>query len=160
MNENQEENTVETTESTNKKSKKSLIFVIISSILLVVAIIIVIWFKNTTFDRLTSNMLHEYPYANNSRAKDDSYMKIDTNPYDKDVDELSFVEATTFEQTQNDSLKAIKYVNEKLGFSEALYQKMLETTALMGKQTDENKKYKVSWSYHPKSGLEVMYEKK
>ena len=37
---------------------------------------------------------------------------------------------------------------------------MMKTTALMGRQSAETDKYKVSWTYHPDNGLEVTYEKK
>ncbi len=30
----------------------------------------------------------------------------------------------------------------------------------MGQQSEENKKFRVSWTYHPDRGLEVLYEKK
>ena len=61
---------------------------------------------------------------------------------------------------QSDTLDAIKYANEALGFGGYLYPEMLETSALMGRQRAENDKYEVSWSYHPDSGLEVTYRKK
>jgi len=61
---------------------------------------------------------------------------------------------------QKKALEAIKYVNEELGFSGAVYQRMLETSAIMGRQSEENDKYRVSWTYHPDNGLEVTYEKK
>lgn len=35
----------------------------------------------------------------------------------------------------------------------------METNALMGRQREENDKYRVSWTYHPNRGLEVTYEK-
>ena len=47
-----------------------------------------------------------------------------------------------------------------LGFSDSLYQDMLNTSAIMGRQSEENEKYRVKWSYHPDDGLEVTYEKK
>ena len=37
---------------------------------------------------------------------------------------------------------------------------MMKTTALMGRQEEETKKYRVSWTYHPDRGLEVTYEEK
>ena len=37
---------------------------------------------------------------------------------------------------------------------------MGETRSMDGRQSDENDKYKVTWTYHPDKGLEVMYEKK
>ena len=37
---------------------------------------------------------------------------------------------------------------------------MMNTSALMGRQVEENDKYKVSWTYHPDDGLTVTYTKK
>ncbi|MBE7031958.1 MAG: hypothetical protein E7401_03230 [Ruminococcaceae bacterium] len=51
-------------------------------------------------------------------------------------------------------------MNLKLGFSEALKNKMSTTRAIDGTQNDENDKFKVSWTYHPDNGLQVIYEKK
>ena len=62
--------------------------------------------------------------------------------------------------TQEKVLKAIKHANTALGFDSGLYDQMLQTNALMGRQTEENGKYKVAWSYHPDDGLEVTYQKK
>lgn len=116
--------------------------------------------RGSVFDRLTSQMLSEYPYADNARGADGSYLKIDTNPYDRDFEELQVWEAATFARKQQDSLDGIKFMNQKLGFTDAVYSQMLETSALMGRQTAETGKYRVSWTYHPDQGLEVMYEKK
>lgn len=81
-------------------------------------------------------------------ASDDSYIKIDTNP----SDEEKYYNA--------DAIQLVKDVNSALGFSESLYEKMGQTRALDGRQTDENDNFSVSWSYHPNKGLNVMYEKK
>lgn len=81
-------------------------------------------------------------------ASDGSYMRLDTNPYDED------------DHIDLEAWEAIQEVNSKLGFTDALSEKMGETRAMDGRQTDENSKCKVSWSYHPDSGLEVLYEKK
>ena len=61
---------------------------------------------------------------------------------------------------QESALEAIKYANEELGFGDSVYSDMMNTTALMGRQTEENDKYKVSWTYHPDDGLTVTYTKK
>lgn len=79
-------------------------------------------------------------------AGDNSYLRIDTNPYDIE-DELDF-----------DAYYAILSINEEFGCPESLNSKMGETTALDGRQTEEYKNVIVSWKYHPDSGLEVMYE--
>ena len=81
-------------------------------------------------------------------ASDGSYMKIDTNPNN------------TKKGYDSDAGAAISKVNEELGFSDALLEKMAQTRALDGKQTEENTRFRVTWTYHPNNGLEVLYEKK
>lgn len=88
-------------------------------------------------------------------ASDGSYMKIDTNPDDVDGDDIwlyyeAFLDADEF----------IESVNSALGFSAAMKEKMDTTSWSMGRQTQENDRYIVSWTYHPDKGLEVMYEVK
>lgn len=123
----------------------------------VVAIVLIVNMSGgSVFEKVVSKMLEEYPYADNARAPDGSYLKIDTNPQNKDRDDFLQLD---FKKEQ-DSINGIKLVNKELGFSDAVYTKMLQTTALMGRQSEENSKYRVSWTYHPDRGLEVMYEKK
>ena len=157
-----EENlSAESTRTSNRKiGKKTIIIAIISFVVIIGIVIGLSIYNRRVFNRLVSQMLHEYKFADNAVASDGSYLKIDTNPYDKEVDELTVGQASTFYQKQQDSIDGIKFINKKLGFSDAVYSKMLETTALMGRQSEENSRYKVSWTYHPKKGLEVMYEKK
>ena len=79
-------------------------------------------------------------------ASDGSWMKIDTNPYDID----DYYDST--------ALSKIKSINSDLGFSSSVYQEMLETRALDGRQTESNDKYTVTWTYHPDYGMEVTYK--
>ena len=88
-------------------------------------------------------------------GSDGSYMVIDTNPDDVD-DELIKLYYTEDEYIV--SGKEIQNVNSELGFPDSLYEKMLSTTSVQGRQIVSNKKYTVSWTYHPDKGLEVMYE--
>lgn len=88
-------------------------------------------------------------------ASDGSYMKLDTNPDDVDSDSYKFDYDVFIAANE-----AIENVNKELGFSDSLNEKMNTTTWSQGKQTDENDKFKVTWTYHPDKGLEVMYEKK
>lgn len=81
-------------------------------------------------------------------ADDGSYMEIDNNPLN--IDYYMDVDAEC----------AIIDVCEALGFSEATIRKMLLTSALDGRQTEENDKAQVSWKYHPNKGLEVLFESK
>lgn len=85
------------------------------------------------------------------------YFTIAINP--EDFDNQSWTPFRSGNEVQH-ALDAIQHANIELGFSGALYDKMLNTNALMGRQTEENKKYRVSWTYHPDEGLEVLYEEK
>lgn len=87
------------------------------------------------------------------------YFMIDTYPDEyKNMDEL--VVSLLLPSAEENALEAIKYANEELGFNGSVYSQMMNTTALMGRQSAENDKYRVSWTYHPDDGLEVTYEKK
>lgn len=140
--------------------KRKIITGAVAAVVVVAAVVSIGLLRGSVFDRLVSDILDKYPYANNARAADGSYLKLDTNPRDQDVDDLTQAEYTVFKQTQDDTVKAIQFANEELGFSSSVYDQMMETTALMGMQSEENGKYRVSWSYHPNKGLEVRYEKK
>ena len=61
---------------------------------------------------------------------------------------------------QDRVMEAIQFANKELGFNGSLYSRMLETTSIMGRQSEENSDYKVSWTFHPDRGLTVTYEKK
>ena len=135
--------------------KKRILFAVIALVLVLALCVGIRSYKTNFFDRVVHQMMKDNRYADNAQAADGSYLKIDTNPNNEDDDSIFYNVAV-----EQDSLNAIKFVNEKLGFSDSLYQKMLSTTALMGRQTEENKKFVVSWTYHPDKGLEVMYEKK
>ena len=87
-------------------------------------------------------------YANKSWCDigyDGTWIKIDTNPYDRD------------DSFDSDAYAAIQKIGRDLGFPSSLFQKMGETRALDGRQTETHGSYEVSWSYHPDHGLEVLY---
>ena len=127
---------------------------------IVIAVIISVSSYLTSFEHYVDLMLDEYPFADNARASDGSYLKMDTNIYDKDPDDMTYSQYILYTSQLNDTLDGIKWMNEKLGFSSSVYDDMMETNSLMGRQSASNDKYKVSWTYHPNKGLEVKYEKK
>ena len=51
----------------------------------------------------------------------------------------------------------LRKLNEALGLPSYVYQLMLETSYSMGRQTETVNGIKVSWTYHPDRGLEVLY---
>lgn len=133
------------------KSKKN--FVVVGVIAVALIAIAFAFLHKSKFERVKDECVQIAGQVTGSG----DYFTLDTNPYE-DMDED--VAALLLPSTQENTLKAIRYANDELGFNGALYSKMLETTALMGRQTEETNKYKVSWTYHPDRGLEVTYEKK
>ncbi len=87
-------------------------------------------------------------------AADGSYLKIDSNPKDK---ESKYFNSDDW-AIMLEAWEKVEEINKELGFSDAVNEKMNGTTALQGKQTESNNEYTVSWTYHPDNGLEVIYE--
>lgn len=83
-------------------------------------------------------------------AEDSSYLMVDTNPRDRES-----------EYEYNDlGLDHIQKVNKALSLPDWVYQEMMNTRALDGRQREDFDKVSVTWSYHPDHGLEVIYRKK
>ncbi len=78
-------------------------------------------------------------------GEDKSYIMIDTNPVNSR--DFYLPEATDI----------VKKMNEELGLPEYIYQTMITTTALQGRQNVTANGITVSWTYHPDNGLEIMY---
>lgn len=81
-------------------------------------------------------------YGNYEIGDDDSYLSV---------------RATT---SYGNSTEVVQKINAELGFGEAMWEKMLETRAIDGMQSEENGNFTVSWTYHPDNGLNVIYERK
>lgn len=82
------------------------------------------------------------------------YLEIDTNPYNYDSDNSNSTKYLSA------ACSAIRRIHTELGLPSYLYNEMLETRALDGRQTYSGSKVNVSWRYHPDSGLEVRYTSK
>lgn len=160
LNETQEAQIVETTEVLDtpvvnkpKMSKKKLA-IIAAAAVAVIAIALII-FIPSKFERVKNECVHIAGMVTGSG----DYFMIDTLP-DAYENMDAIMKALLLPDAQERALEAIKYANEELGFNGSVYSKMMNTTALMGRQSAENDKYRVSWTYHPDDGLEVTYEKK
>lgn len=90
----------------------------------------------------------------------DDYMFIDTNPYNYNPDSRDQVEQAMWVLYYNTGCEDIKKVHAKLGIPDYVYQEMIRTRAIDGKQTYSGEKVEISWTYHPDQGLEVMYKRK
>ena len=136
-----------------KMSKKKLA-IIAAAAVAVIAIALIV-FIPSKFEQVKNECVHIAGMVTGSG----DYFMIDTYPdvYKNMDSTLVSILAPT---AQENALEAIRYANEELGFNGSVYSQMMKTTALMGRQSAENDKYKVSWTYHPDEGLEVTYEKK
>lgn len=135
------------------KSKRKKLIIFGCALAVAVAAILPFVIKSE-FERVKDEVGH---IVSISYGKD--YFTIDTYPDTyENMDEV--VAALLLPEVEENALEAIRYANEELGFNGALYSNMLETSALMGRQSAETSKYRVTWTYHPDDGLEVTYEKK
>lgn len=133
--------------------RKSIIIALFAVIVAIAIIAVPSYLNGTFFNRLASDVAKAHPGAHCYFGSD--YFAIDSNPRDIDSDDMDLNDYLV----SSNSIKAIEYVNNKLGFPTWVYQDMLDTTALMGRQNQTSGKYTVTWSYHPNKGLEVKYTK-
>lgn len=131
--------------------KKIMMIVGIVVILAILAVIVYNVSRDTFFHDLVTETLDRYTYTVIlSVANDGSYMEYKLNPNAPGfLDDLMW----------DDCLGALKFINGELGFSPALYNKMVNTTSDMGVQTDSNSKFKATWSYSSTDGLDIIYER-
>ena len=108
-----------------------------------------------------------------SISEEGSYLSIDSNPLNIDQSSISATDDDmvylSYTKELNDSMNDLTYqtyaneciqsINSALGLPTWLYGEMCETRAIDGKQKETFDNVTVSWSYHPKQGLEVMYRK-
>ena len=147
------ENTPKSHLATKPKSIKKLL--ILGALIVVIAVTVSVIFIPSKFEKVKNECVHIAGMVSGSG----DYFMIDTYPDNyENMDER--VVSLLRDDAQDNALEAIRYANNELGFNGSVYSKMMETTALMGRQSEENNKYKVSWTYHPDDGLEVTYEKK
>lgn len=149
-----EENGAESTLATKHKLSKKKLIVIAAAAVAVIAIAVALLIPSK-FERVKSECVQIAGRVVGSG----NYFMIDTYPDEYENMDSAMV-ALLAPSAQENALEAIQYANDALGFNGSVYSQMMKTTALMGRQSAETDKYKVSWTYHPDNGLEVTYEKK
>ena len=97
---------------------------------------------NTAYDTLYKEFGWNSCYTLGS---DKSYLQADTNPYDID----DYYNATY--------LEILKSAITALKLPDYIYQRVLKTTAMQGRQEVTANGITVSWTYHPNKGLEAMF---
>ncbi len=147
---------METGDVPKKKLSKKPIYVIgAAAAVLIIAVIVAILATPSKFERVRKECVHIAGIV----SGEGDFFKLETKP-----DSFDNLDSTTRDMMaatiQEGVLEAIQYANKEFGFPDSVYSDMLNTNALMGRQTEENSKYKVSWTYHPDDGLTVTYTKK
>lgn len=134
-------------------TKKRLVVCAICAVVLIAALVIVLVATHESYFEKTKNEVLQIAGTLHTGDRDDYFM-IDTRPetYANDYRFQSLLP-----EAQTKAIKAIKYANEAFGFDSSVYDAMMQTNSLMGMQTAENEKYKITWTYHPDKGLEVKY---
>lgn len=87
-------------------------------------------------------------------SKDGSSITIDSNPFGASKKSLAY------QLTTDTALVYIKQLNAALGLPDWLYDEMVSTRAIDGRQKETFDYVTVSWSYHPDSGINILYRKK
>lgn len=139
-------------EKQNQKKKNTPI--IIAAVAVIAIIIIVAVFKGGFGGSKGPDFQKLYDeYCTSTWAKvgsDNSYLMLDTNPYDEDDNGLANTEA----------YYAAEDINKALGLPDSLFAEFGEVTGADGKQTEDfpEQGVTVSWKYHPDKGLEITYK--
>lgn len=58
--------------------------------------------------------------------------------------------------TSHKDIREVACILDHLGTSGAVRNELAQTTALMGRQSDESDGLKYEWSYHPDNGLDLI----
>lgn len=146
---------VEKTATKKRKLSKAKLIAISATVVAVIAIAAILLIPSK-FERVQNECIQIAGIISGSG----DYFKIDTYPESLFASMDSVMVDILAPSFEEDALDAIQYANEALGFNSSVWDKMMNTNALMGRQSAETDKYRVSWTYHPDEGLEVTYEKK
>lgn len=159
----------------NKKNRKKKILIITIVAVIAVVLVSVLAFCLTSsasvqdFNELFFDLEMKFEGTDGfiEIGADGSWMKIDTNPLDVSSDERSRLARMGDDDTAKavavygimvlHAEESIRTINEELGFSSSLKEKM-EATSSIETKTESNGKYTVSWTYSSSKGIEALYE--
>ena len=119
-----------------KQHSKAIIICAIVLVLIIVLLCVKV--APIDFNELYSDLDEEEYWC--SISEDGTWMKISLFDYSSILDQIE-----------------VELINEDLGFSSAVYEQMMDTRAIDGRQTAYGKNVKVSWSYGD-SELSILYE--
>lgn len=137
-----------------KKSKKKKMPIIIAVVAVVAIVVVAVVLKGGIKTSKGPDFQSLYDeYCSSTWAdvgSDNSYLMLDTNPYDEDDNGVSYIEA----------YYAAEDINKALGLPDSLFAEFGEVTGADGKQTEDfpDQRVTVSWKYHPDKGLEITYK--
>lgn len=143
--------------STSVSSNRPKVWIPIIAVIIALLCGFIVWkvyFSGPKVD--FKNIYYECKCSTKWAKYGSSYLRIDTNPHDKDLDDYLSEDWSS----SREAINAIQDINDELGLPDYLYEDMMNTTANQGRQREEFEDLgiKVTWTYHPDSGLEVSYE--
>lgn len=117
-----------------------------------------IWYANCGSPENPNFLAFYYAYdiGTITAALDNSYIIIDSNPLNVKKGSLWNYSLPDY---QNVAFNEILQLNTFLELPDWLYQEMMNTRAVDGRQKEVFDNVTVTWTYHPNQGLEVMYRK-
>lgn len=133
-------------EQTSKAKRKRTTLLIIGIVIAVCAIAVLIVLRNSSPKHDFHNLKDIIEGEVCVISDDGKTMRIDTNP--DDIKDKSYGIAMYY----------IESANEQLNIPDSVLEKMYATRALDGRQEATYGHITISWSYHPKTGLEAIYE--
>lgn len=86
-------------------------------------------------------------------SEDGTYLEYDTNPYNLPSEGMAAkIDAMV-------GVSILETMNKAFGLPDWLYEEMVSTRAIDGRQKEVFDYLTVTWSYHPDRGLEAIYRK-
>lgn len=130
--------------------KKQITALVVAILAILVCAVVVVFFVMSKSPKHNFHNLKYLQYIEDNDgcklSEDGKTMVLDSNPDDVEGYDNSAI------------LGSIKVFNEQLGIPDSVLEKMYATRALDGRQTETYGRITISWTYHPNSGLEVIYE--
>lgn len=131
------------------RSRNKSVIIAVSTLVVLILTVIYVLFIRIDFNSVKMALTKNYDISEwVTVAGDGSYLKLDTNPDDG----FDYYEFTPYELIYN--------IHDILRVPDSVVERMNSTRAIDGIQTAETLKLRISWSYHPDNGLEIIYEKK
>ena len=143
------------------KRKLAIIGIITSTIGLIINLVIWIPLSVSFFNEVVLESLYQEGIITNTNDLNSvarkNFVGISGVKYSGDANSVVVV---IDNNVSSSTTKALKTMLSDLGFSSAVADRMFHTRALDGTQSAEGGKANATWTFHPNSGLQIVFERK